>query len=139
MTGLLWAAGGTGFTFLMTTLGAAVVFFLRKETSNENIQRAFLGFAAGVMIAASVWSLLIPAIEQSGHTFQDCLDAIVKGIRQSCSDLDVYSRAVKYYFSTAEVHFNMSIDLCGENGYSDPPITMTKSSISVSLDDLLDF
>ena len=79
------------------------------------------------------------AIEQSGHTFQDCLDAIVKGIRQSCSDLDVYSRAVKYYFSTAEVHFNMSIDLCGENGYSDPTITMTKSSISVSLDDLLDF
>ena len=65
MTGLLWAAGGTGFTFLMTTLGAAVVFFLRKETSNENIQRAFLGFAAGVMIAASVWSLLIPAIEEA--------------------------------------------------------------------------
>lgn len=61
---LLWAAGGTGFTFLMTTLGAAVVFFFRKKTNN-NIQRVFLGFAAGVMIAASIWSLLIPAIEEA--------------------------------------------------------------------------
>lgn len=61
---LLWAAGGTGFTFLMTTLGAAVVFFFRKKV-NVGIQRVFLGFAAGVMIAASVWSLLIPAINQA--------------------------------------------------------------------------
>ena len=61
---LLWAAGGTGFTFLMTTLGAAMVFLFRK-TMNNNIQKIFLGFAAGVMIAASVWSLLIPAIEEA--------------------------------------------------------------------------
>ncbi len=61
---LLWAAGGTGFTFLMTSLGAAMVFFFRK-TMKEGVQRVFLGFAAGVMIAASVWSLLIPAIEEA--------------------------------------------------------------------------
>lgn len=61
---LLWAAAGTGFTFLMTSLGASVVFLFRKRI-NENIQRLFLGFAAGVMIAASVWSLLIPAIEEA--------------------------------------------------------------------------
>lgn len=48
----------------MTALGAAVVFFF-KERINSNIQRIFLGFAAGVMIAASVWSLLIPAIEEA--------------------------------------------------------------------------
>lgn len=64
MSPILWAAGGTGFTFLMTTLGAAVVFFFRKDV-NASIQRIFLGFAAGVMIAASVWSLLIPAIEEA--------------------------------------------------------------------------
>ena len=64
MQSVLWAAGGTGFTFLMTSLGAAMVFFFRKK-SNVNIQRVFLGFAAGVMIAASVWSLLIPAIEEA--------------------------------------------------------------------------
>ncbi|MBO5293144.1 MAG: ZIP family metal transporter [Lachnospiraceae bacterium] len=66
---LLWAAGGTGFTFGMTALGAAVVFLFRKE-SNETMQRVFLGFAAGVMIAASVWSLLIPAIEEAESTGQ---------------------------------------------------------------------
>ena len=61
---LLWAMGGTGFTFLMTALGAAMVFFFRKRVE-LNMQRIFLGFAAGVMIAASVWSLLIPAIEEA--------------------------------------------------------------------------
>ena len=61
---LLWAAGGTGFTFLMTSLGAAVVFFFRRQVT-ASAQRFFLGFAAGVMIAASVWSLLIPAIEEA--------------------------------------------------------------------------
>lgn len=59
-----WAAMGTGFTFLMTALGASVVFMF-KRNMGKNIQRAFLGFAAGVMIAASVWSLLIPAIEET--------------------------------------------------------------------------
>ncbi|MFA9381607.1 MAG: ZIP family metal transporter [Acetanaerobacterium sp.] len=58
------AAIGTGFTFLATVLGAAVVFFFRGEMK-AGIQRIFLGFAAGVMIAASVWSLLIPAIEMA--------------------------------------------------------------------------
>lgn len=61
---LLWAAIGTGFTFFMTTLGAAVVF-LFKGSISLRIQKIFIGFASGVMIAASVWSLLIPAIEQT--------------------------------------------------------------------------
>lgn len=64
MNALLWAAVGTGFTFLMTTLGSAMVFMFRKEM-NDRVQKIFLGFAAGVMIAASVWSLLIPAIEEA--------------------------------------------------------------------------
>ena len=60
---IIWMAlQGTGFAFLMTTLGAALVFLFRKEMK-ESVQRVMLGFAAGVMIAASVWSLLIPAIE----------------------------------------------------------------------------
>lgn len=65
MNGVLLAAAGTGLTFLLTTLGAAVVFFLKKNAFSEKIERIFLGFAAGVMIAASVWSLLIPAIEKA--------------------------------------------------------------------------
>lgn len=58
------AALGTGFTFFMTTLGAATIFLLRKGVKQSS-QSMFLGFAAGVMIAASVWSLLIPAMEQA--------------------------------------------------------------------------
>ena len=50
--------------FLGTALGAACVF-LMKKTLGDAVQRALTGFAAGVMVAASVWSLLIPAIEQS--------------------------------------------------------------------------
>lgn len=49
---------------LGTAAGAACVFFLRKQISS-NIQRMFAGFAAGVMIAASVWSLIIPAMNMS--------------------------------------------------------------------------
>ena len=61
---ILWAAGATGFTFAMTALGASLVFFFRN-TIRPQIQRIFLGFAAGVMIAASVFSLLLPAMEQA--------------------------------------------------------------------------
>lgn len=50
--------------FLGTSLGTACVFFMKK-TLGEGVQRALTGFAAGVMVAASIWSLLIPAIEQS--------------------------------------------------------------------------
>ena len=50
--------------FLGTTLGAACVFFMKKSLS-DLVRRSLAGFAAGVMVAASIWSLLIPAIEQS--------------------------------------------------------------------------
>lgn len=52
--------------FLGTALGAACVFFM-KRTLSTGIQRALTGFAAGIMTAASVWSLLIPAMEQSAN------------------------------------------------------------------------
>ena len=52
--------------FLGTTAGAVCVFFMKK-TLGDLVQRSLAGFAAGVMVAASIWSLLIPAIEQSAH------------------------------------------------------------------------
>ena len=66
---LLWAAAGTGFTFLMTTIGAAMVFFMKRQSS-ALMQQIFLGFASGVMIAASIWSLLIPAIDEAAQNGQ---------------------------------------------------------------------
>ncbi len=59
---------GISIPFLGTILGAGMVFFLQEEIKSRG-QKLLLGFAAGVMIAASIWSLLIPAmdfVEQSG-------------------------------------------------------------------------
>ena len=52
--------------FIGTAAGAACVFFLRKDLKHS-VQRALSGFAAGVMVAASIWSLIVPAIEQSAN------------------------------------------------------------------------
>ncbi|MBR5126343.1 MAG: ZIP family metal transporter [Oscillospiraceae bacterium] len=52
--------------FLGTTLGAGLVFFM-KGAMNRNLQRILTGFASGVMVAASIWSLIIPAMDQSEH------------------------------------------------------------------------
>lgn len=50
---------------LGTMLGSAFVFFMRKEIP-DRLQKTLLGFASGVMVAASVWSLLIPSIDMAG-------------------------------------------------------------------------
>ena len=52
--------------FIGTTAGSMCVYFMKKELGS-NVQKALTGFASGVMTAASVWSLLIPAMEQSQH------------------------------------------------------------------------
>ena len=54
---------GLSVPFIGTTLGAFCVFFLKNELG-RGMQKALTGFAAGVMVAASIWSLLLPAIEQ---------------------------------------------------------------------------
>ena len=59
------AIRGIMIPFIGTSLGAALVFFMKREI-HPQLQRALTGFAAGVMAAASVWSLLLPAIDQSG-------------------------------------------------------------------------
>ena len=60
---VIQALFATLFTYGVTALGAALVFLFKKV--NKNIMDAMLGFAAGVMIAASFWSLLSPAIEMA--------------------------------------------------------------------------
>jgi zinc transporter, ZIP family len=64
MTDIQIMVFGVAFIFAMTTAGSALIFLFKKNIS-EKFNKIFLGFAAGEMIAASVWSLLIPAIEQS--------------------------------------------------------------------------
>ena len=69
---LLYALLGTGFTCGATVLGAGMVFFFKKDMSHTT-QKVFLGFAAGVMIAASVWSLLIPAMDMAEEMGQNVM------------------------------------------------------------------
>ena len=64
MNPYLLALIGTGFTFLCTSIGASSVFFI-KRGAHPDLQKVFMGFAAGIMIAASIWSLLIPAIDMA--------------------------------------------------------------------------
>lgn len=52
--------------FMGTMIGSAFVFFMKGEMSRQ-VQRSLMGFAAGVMVAASIWSLIIPAMNQSEH------------------------------------------------------------------------
>ena len=61
---LAYALLGTGFTFLMTAIGSAAVFFV-GHSPKPSTTSSFFGFASGVMIAASVWSLLLPAQAQA--------------------------------------------------------------------------
>ena len=75
--------------FIGTSAGAACVFFLKKDLK-DNVQRALTGFAAGVMVAASIWSLIVPAIEQSADKGrfafrQRVQSASLPGLPCSCS------------------------------------------------------
>ena len=58
---------GIMIPFLGTTLGSACVFFMKKSLG-DLVQRSLAGFAAGVMVAASIWSLLIPEMSQGKHS-----------------------------------------------------------------------
>ena len=64
MNDLLYSIAGIMIPFIGTSLGSSLVFFLKK-TMNEKVQKMIVGFAAGVMIAASVWSLILPAVEMA--------------------------------------------------------------------------
>ena len=91
------------------------------------------------------------AVEQSDKTVIDCCKACLDGVGGSVSDLEVYSKAVKFYFQTATLDVIIRVNLCGNTGT--PPITMTtsssadteeekkeeKDSFNLFLDNLLDF
>lgn len=74
------------------------------------------------------------AIEQSGRTFQQCLDKVAAGVSGSLSDFEAYSRAVEFYFPGAKVIFQMRINLVGDADKPEPVKPLT-----VSFDSLLDF
>ncbi len=68
---------GTMFTYALTAAGAGLVFFVK--TVDQKLMDIMLGFAAGIMIAASYWSLLAPAIEMSGGAWQPAAIGFLAG------------------------------------------------------------
>lgn len=54
-----------------------------------------------------------------GGSFRACMEAVTKGVGQSLSDLEAYSRAVRFYFPGAKVHFRMELDLVGDAAAED--------------------
>ena len=64
MKSILYSILGILIPFIGTSLGSSFVFFMKKNM-NKNFQKILVGFAAGVMIAASIWSLIIPSVEMA--------------------------------------------------------------------------
>lgn len=87
------ALAGISIPFIGTALGAGCVFFLQKEMGNK-LEKAICGFAAGVMTAASVWSLLIPAMELSSDLGRLSFAPAVSGMVFGFVFLFVFERLV---------------------------------------------
>ena len=93
--------------FLGTVLGAGCVFFLKNALSTQ-LQRALTGFAAGVMVAASVWSLLIPAMEQSSALGQGAVIPAVAGFWLGILFLLLLDRLIPHLHQNSEQPEGMS-------------------------------
>lgn len=122
-----------------------------KQQAIDRLNKEFKeskGFSQkGKAVSASVLKALIgfcndnsefaQAVVQAGKdkTIQVCVESTVKGVGGSISDIEVYKRAVQFYFPGADIHFDMRIDL-GDGGFSnDKPA----NSMRLSLDEFLDF
>ena len=91
--------------FLGTSLGAACVFFVKKELP-RSVERGLTGFAAGVMTAAAVWSLLIPAMEHQAH----------KGVWAFVPAVVGFWLGVLFLFLLDEAVPHMHLNDCGQEG-----------------------
>lgn len=79
------------------------------------------------------------AVAQNEKTLSDCAKEIMKDVGSSISDIEVYRRAVQFYFAGAEIHMTMRVDLCGSLTEStDKPIdTIGSSNLTLDLSDFL--
>ena len=87
--------------FAGTTLGAACVFFLKKEMK-AGLQKTLLGFASGVMVAASVWSLIIPSIERASHMGRLAFIPAAAGIALGMAFLFLLDKIIPHLHLNAE-------------------------------------
>lgn len=122
--------------------------YLEQALKKLDKKTSKLGRAESVICKAVVRTLkdfcgqnpeFAQAVAQGG-TLPDCLTACVKGVVAGISDLDVYKRAVQFYFPSADVHMNLILDL-GDRGASGGEETLPgeMNRLELSLDSLLDF
>lgn len=103
----------------------------------ENVVKSYV--LDEICIFAKQNSEFAQAIEQSDKSFADCLKATVKGVGASLEDLEVYKRAVAFYFPGADIKCTMTLDL-GDGGFSSKTSTEADSGkLQLDLDSLLDF
>ena len=103
----------------------------------ENVVKSYV--LDEICIFAKQNSEFAQAIEQSDKSFADCLKATVKGAGSSLEDLEVYKRAVAFYFPGADIKCTMTLDL-GDGGFSSKKSTEADSGkLQLDLDSLLDF
>ena len=79
------------------------------------------------------------AITETDRTFQECLETITKGIGQSISDVDIYQRAVGYYFPGAKIEFKMTIRMSEYETEESELVHKPKKKIDLSLGSLIDW
>ena len=79
------------------------------------------------------------AIVETDRTFQECLETIMKEVRDALSDIDTYQRAVEFYFPGAKVEFKMTIRMSEWETEEPEPEKPAKKNIDLSLDSLLDW
>lgn len=108
---------GVLIPFLGTALGSACVLFM-KNSLNIAVQRALTGFAAGVMVAASIWSLLVPAMEQSASLGQLAFIPAVVGFWIGILFLLFLDRAIPHLHQ-------------GSNEPEGPKVTLKKTTMLV--------
>lgn len=107
---ILYAFLGTLFCFIMTTLGSAVVF-LSKEKKKEKMQSLMIGLSSGVMLAASIWSLLLPSLDYAylqknlrftytivGLILGYLLLAVIDYFAPECVEEENYKKRTDYFF-----------------------------------------
>lgn len=94
--------------FLGTTLGAACVFFMKRSLGLQ-VQRALTGFAAGVMVAASIWSLLIPAMEQAADMGKSAVIPAVVGFWLGILFLLLLDRMIPHLHQNSEQAEGISV------------------------------
>ncbi|MDR1358949.1 MAG: ZIP family metal transporter [Coriobacteriales bacterium] len=158
MENIGFIAGNLGFIFLMTTLGAATVLIFRRSMP-EVMHTVFLGFAAGVMVAASVWSLLIPAIEAAveagqvgwvpaggglvlGAAFLFVLDHLIPHLHAASNELEGPKSSLKrstLLVSAVTLHnipegmaVGLSLALALQNG-NDPALFAAASALALGI------